>query len=184
MSFTYAANSAIPSIVGYSALGLGVLSVGSLWFSEIPIIDVAGGAIPDFAASCLSALVGSAILKSREPVAGWLGLGIVVIALSYAGASINTRQASNMLEAAKQAAAKGASTASNQGLQALEGNAGNQNAITKQGAAVQWQAVRPLNQAEIAECIEASKDWTRTPQGRLNCSIATDGKRYVWRKAP
>lgn len=183
MSFTYAANSAIPSIVGYSALGLGVLSVGSLWFSEIPIIDVAGGAIPDFAASLLTALVGSAILKSREPVAGWLGLGIVVIALSYAGASINTRQASNMLEAAKQAAAKGASTASNSGLQVLEGNAGS-NTVTKQGAAVQWQAVRPLHQAEIAECIAGAKSWTTTPQGRLNCSISTDGKRYVWRKAP
>lgn len=182
MSFTYAANSAIPSIVGYSALGLGVLSAGSLWFSEIPIIDVAGGEIPDFAASCLSALVGSAILKSREPIAGWLGLGLVVIALTYAGVSINTRQASNMLEAAKQAANSNASTT--QSWQVLEGNAGNQSAITKQGASVQWQAVRPLNQAEIAECIAGVKSWTTTPQGRLNCSIASDGKRYVWRKAP
>ncbi|MBK8454116.1 MAG: hypothetical protein WAQ53_07960 [Thiofilum sp.] len=184
MSFTYATNHALPSIVGYSAVALGVLSAGSLLFGGLPIINVSGGEVADFAISALTAIGGSAILKSREPVAAWMGIGVVVMAFAYANVNVDTMQASRMLEAAKQAAAKGASTASNSGLQVLEGNAGNQNAITKQGASVQWQAVRPLNQAEIAECIEASKDWTRTPQGRLNCSLATDGKRYVWRKAP
>ena len=184
MSFTHATNSALPSIVGYSALGLGVLSAGSLLFGGLPIINVSGGEVADFAASALAAIGGSAILKSREPVAAWMGLGIVAISLTYANVSVDTMQASRMLEAAQQAASSGVSTASHQGLQVLEGNAGSANAITKQGAAVQWQALRPLTKAEIAECIEASKDWTRTPQGRLNCSIATDGKRYVWRKAP
>ena len=182
MSFVNASNSALPSVVGYGALGLGVLSAGSLLFGGLPIINVTGSEVADFAASVLTAISGSAILKSREPVAAWLGVGLVAVSLTYANVSVDTMQASRMLEAAKQAASSGVSTASNQGLQVLEGNIGGASTITRKGKAVEWVAVRPLTRQEIAGC-EANQAWTNTPQGRLNCSIASDGKRYVWRKS-
>lgn len=181
MSFTYATNSALPSIVGYSALGLGVLSAGSLLFGGLPIINVPGAEVADFAASALTAIGGSAILKSREPVAAWMGLGVIVMGLAYAGVSVDTMQASRMLEAAKQAASSGVSTASNSGLQVLEGNV---SSTSTTSTTSRYVAVRPLNRAENAECEAGIQDWTKTPRGRLNCSIATDGKRYVWRVQP
>ena len=178
MSFTYATNSALPSIVGYSALGLGVLSAGSLLFGGLPIINVSGGEVADFAASALTAIGGSAILKSREPVAAWMGLAVITMGLTYANVSVDTMQASRMLEAAKQAASSGVSTASNSGLQVLEGNVSGTSTHPK------YTAVRPLNKAEIAECVAGTQEWTQTPKGRLNCSIASDGKRYVWKVQP
>jgi hypothetical protein len=178
MSFTYATNSALPSIVGYSALGLGVLSAGSLLFGGLPIINVSGGEVADFAASALTAIGGSAILKSREPVAAWMGLAVIVMGLTYANVSVDTMQASRMLEAAKQAASSGVSTASDSGLQVLEGNVSTSKTNPK------YIPVRPLNKAEIAECVAGTESWTQTPKGRLNCSIASDGKRYVWKVQP
>lgn len=177
MSFTYATNSALPSIVGYSALGLGVLSAGSLLFGGLPIINVPGAEVADFAASALTAIGGSAILKSREPVAAWMGLGVIVMGLAYANVSIDTMQASRMLEAAKQAASSGVSTASNSGLQVLEGNVSGT-------STPKYTPVRELNKSEVAECVAGTQDWTKTPRGRLNCSIASDGKRYLWKVQP
>ncbi|WP_020560539.1 hypothetical protein [Thiofilum flexile] len=181
MSLVHASNSALPSIVGYSALGLGVLSAGSLLFGGLPIINVQGSEVADFAASALAAIGGSAILKSREPVAAWMGLGIIALALTYANVSVDTLQASRMLEAAKQAATHSVGYSAAKNRYILEGNAGRGSTSTP---VTPWQTVRPLNEAEIAECVAGTQDWTRTPKGRLNCSLASDGKRYVWRAAP
>lgn len=111
MSIYQVGNSAIPSIVGYGALAIGTLSAGSLLVGGNPVIDLPGTEVVDFAASALTAIVGGAILKSRDATAGWLGVGLLVMGVTYAGWTVNTDQAGRMLSAAKNAAVIGASTA-------------------------------------------------------------------------
>ena len=168
MSIYQVSNSAIPSIVGYSALALGVLSAGSLLVGGRPVINVPGVEVVDFAASALTALAGGAILKSRDPVAGWMGAALVATWVAYAGLSIDTDQAGNMLSAAKNAATAGVSA----GVGAAT------TAATT--AATPWQPLRELTPKESAEC-DANLPWTTTEAGLRNCSRASDGKRYVWR---
>ncbi len=172
MSFYNVGNSAMPSIVGYSALGLGVLSAGSLLVGGQPVINVPGNEVVDFAASILSFIGGGAILKSRDPTAAWMGAGVIAMALTYAGMQINTDQAGNMLNAAKHAATAGVNAAST-----TVATRTNNPATTQQPRFV---AIRELTPAESAEC-EAQLEWTFTPAGKRNCAPATDGKRYVWK---
>lgn len=169
MSMYQAGNSAMPSIVGYGALGLGVLSAGSLLVGGQPVINVPGNEVVDFAASILAFIGGGAILKSRDPTAAWMGAGVIAMALTYAGMQIDTNQAGNMLSAAKNAATAGVSAAS------TTVTTHNSNPSTPR-----YVAVRPLKPAEIAEC-EAKADWTTTQAGIRNCTPATDGNRYVWK---
>lgn len=163
---------AVPSIAGYSCIGLGVLSVGSMLAHGAPVLAMPGGDIPSFAASVISVYVGAKVLHSHSPVAGWLAGGVLALSLAYAGLSINFDQGLNMLRAAKEAAASGATVAAK-----TASNAPN----TSKHYDYEFQ--RELLPAELKECKEAVKDWVKTEAGQRNCTPATDGKYYLWRKA-
>ena len=160
---------AVPSIAGYACIGLGVLSAGSMLANGAPVLAMPGGEIPSFAASILSVYVGAKVLHSHSPVAGWLAGGVLALSVAYAGLSINVDQGLNMLRAAKEAAASGATVAAKTASKATE----------KQ---YQYEFVRELLPAELKECKEAVKDWVKTEAGQRNCTEATDGKYYMWRK--
>ena len=126
MSIYSASNSAAPSLVGYIALLGGTLSAGSLLVGGNAIIDLPGNGVVDFAASAATAVIGGAILKSRDATAAWLGVGLIAMGLTYAGWNVDTDQAGRMLTAAKNAATAGATaaaattTASSHGLTAAQ----------------------------------------------------------------
>lgn len=145
MSIYSVGNSAVPSLVGYAALGIGTLSAGSLLVGGSPIINLPGNEVIDFAASALVALVGGAILKSRDSTAAWLGIGLLAMGLTYAGWNIDTNQAGRMLSAAKSAAVAGATSAA------------------QEAAKGATPTTRKLNQWELAWC-----DADDNGDGKLN----------------
>lgn len=56
------------------------------------------------------------------------------------------------------------------------------NGIVRQESSGVWVAKQELNADQNKECDEGNKAWTKTPQGKLNCTVHNDGKRYVWVK--
>lgn len=163
---------AVPSIAGYACIGLGVLSAGSMLAHGAPVLAMPGGEIPSFAASVLSVYVGAKVLHSHSPVAGWLAGGVLALSLAYAGLTINVDQGLNMLRAAKEAAASGATVAAKTASKTTP----------KAEKQYQYEFVRELLPAELKECKEGVKDWTKTEAGQRNCTEATDHKFYMWRK--
>lgn len=182
MSIYSVGNSAAPSLIGYTGLALSAMSGLSLISGGPAILDVPGDRVIDFAAAVVSFLTAGAILKSRDPVAGWLGGGILVVMVVYAGLNINMDQASNMLHAAKNAAQSGARAATTAvAHQATQGQYQQQQWATV-GSAKKWVALRELKPHESVACDAPNPaDWVNKPQGIRNCTKQANGKRYVWR---
>lgn len=189
MSVYSVSNSAMPSLIGYSGLAISALSALSLIAGGPAIIDLPGDNVIDFAAAGLSFVVAGAILKSREPVAAWLGAGMLTVMIMYAGLRVDTTQAGNMLEAAKNAATSGAQAAT-QAVASASTTGNHQQQLGSFGGNYRqpssttptWVALRPLTKAEAIECDQLpAKAWVSTPAGQRNCTPATDGNRYVWR---
>ncbi|WP_020396672.1 hypothetical protein [Thiolinea disciformis] len=188
MSVYSVSNSAMPSLIGYGGLAISALSALSLIAGGPAIIDLPGDNVIDFAAAGLTFVVAGAILKSREPVAAWLGAAMLTVMIMYAGLRVDTNQASNMLEAAKNAATSGAQAATQAVASAsTTGNYQQQlanfgNNPRQPSVNPTWVAVRPLTKAESNECDQIpAKAWVNTAAGQRNCTPATDGNRYVWR---
>jgi hypothetical protein len=166
MSFIRATNSSMPNLVGLGLLVGGGASALSVMVGGNPILNFPGKEVADFAFGAATAVTGFFVLKEGSAVAAWLAGALVAGAMVYAGLSVDTDQAGRMINATVNAAKTGASSAA-------DGVANGASSTS------QYRAIRQLTAAESAEC-EDNLKWTRTDQGRLNCSIASDGKRYVW----
>lgn len=170
MSIIRETNGSMPKIVGGGLVVAGVLSTLSLSVDGPAVLNVPGGTFWDVLAGMGAVGVGSAIFQDRSSTSAWLGAGLLVLGLTSAGWEFNTKQAGNMVSASFTAIQEGAKA----GVEAGANTAGNTSQSPK------WTAMRLLNDAEIAECDAALKAWTRTPMGKLNCTPASDGKRYLW----
>ena len=168
MSIIHATNSSTPNLVGFSMMGFGAASAISTWVTDgaMPILDFPGSGIADFSFSALTALAGYYVVKEGSPVAAWFAGGVVALCLYSVGVTVDTDQAGRMAKATVNAA-RNASSAAVSGVAA-------------DAADTQYRATVALNDAQIAECVAGVLGWTRTPAGVRNCSIASDGKRYVW----
>ncbi|MBO0613694.1 hypothetical protein [Thiothrix fructosivorans] len=166
MSLIRATNSSMPNLVGLGLLIGGGASALSVMVGGNPILNFPGREVADFAFGAATAVTGFFVLKEGSAVAAWLAGALVAGAMVYAGLSVDTDQAGRMLTATMSAAKSGAASAAD--------SVANGTSSTSQ-----YRAIRQLTAAESAEC-DANLKWTRTDQGRLNCSIASDGKRYVW----
>jgi hypothetical protein len=131
-----------------------------------PILNFPGKEVADFAFGAATAVTGFFVLKEGSAVAAWLAGALVAGAMVYAGLSVDTDQAGRMINATVSAAKTGATSAAD--------SVANGTTSTSQ-----YRAIRQLTAQETAEC-DANLKWTRTDQGRLNCSIASDGNRWVW----
>ncbi len=182
MSIYTVGNSAAPSLIGYGGLLISALSGLSLIAGGPAILDVPGDRVIDFAAAVVSFFVSGAVLKSRDPVAAWLALGMLTVMVVYAGLNINMNQASNMLSAAKNAATHAGRAASTAVTQTVTSGQPRQQQWATLGNTKKWVAIRELTAAEIAACDKKpSPEWRNQPQGIRNCTRQADGKRYVWR---
>lgn len=184
MSLIRATNGSISNIVGLGLMVAGGASALSVMVGGSPILNFPGNEVADFAFGAATAGTGFFVLKEGSAVAAWLAVVVVVAgAIGYAGLTVNTDQAGRMAGALVNAAKTGATSAA-------DGVA--------DSTSSEYHAIRQLHPAEIAECeevavIEASVaetgkgitlpkrlKWTQSEQGKLNCSLASDGKRYVW----
>lgn len=165
MSFMHATNSSMPNFVGLALLIGGGASALSVMVGGNPILNFPGKDVADFAFGAATSVTGFFVLKEGSPVAAWLAGALVVGAMAYAGLDINTEQASRMAKATINAAKQTATAAADD--------------VAGTGTASEWQAIRKLTATENAEC-EADLKWTRTEAGRRNCTIASDGNRWVW----
>ncbi len=168
MSFIRATNSSMPNLVGLGLLVGGGASALSVMVGGNPILNFPGKEVADFAFGAATAVTGFFVLKEGSAVAAWLAGALVAGAMVYAGLSVDTDQAGRMLTATVNAAKQGATSAAD--------SVANDNSSSSQ-----YRAIRQLTAEESAEC-DANLKWTRTDQGRLNCSIASDGNRWVWGK--
>ncbi len=166
MSFIRATNSSMPNLVGLGLLVGGGASALSVMVGGNPILNFPGKEVADFAFGAATAVTGFFVLKEGSAVAAWLAGALVAGAMVYAGLSVDTDQAGRMLTATVNAAKQGATSAAD--------SVANDNSSSSQ-----YRAIRQLTAEESAEC-DANLKWTRTDQGRLNCSIASDGNRWVW----
>lgn len=184
MSLIRATNSSMPNLVGLSLLVGGGASALSVMVGGAPILNFPGREVADFAFGAAASVTGFFVLKEGSAVAAWLAGFLVVGAMVYAGLSIDADQAGRMTKAAINAAKTGATTATD--------------SVANGTPISQYRAIRQLHPAENAECeevavLEASVEdtgkgvtlpkrleWTQSKQGKLNCSIASDGKRWVW----
>ena len=165
MSIIRATNGSISNIVGLGLMATGGASALSVMVGGNPILNFPGNDVADFALSAAAAGTGFFVLKEGSAVAAWLALVIVAGAIGYAGLSVNTDQAGRMAGALVNAAKTGATSAAD--------------SVANSTSTSQYRAIRQLTAKESAEC-DANLKWTRTEQGRLNCSIASDGNRWVW----
>ena len=166
MSFIRATNSSMPNLVGLGLLVGGGASALSVMVGGNPILNFPGKEVADFAFGAATAVTGFFVLKEGSAVAAWLAGALVAGAMVYAGLSVDTDQAGRMINATVSAAKTGATSAAD--------SVANGTTSTSQ-----YRAIRQLTAQEAAEC-DANLKWTRTDQGRLNCSIASDGNRWVW----
>lgn len=169
MSFIRATNSSMPNLVGLGLLVGGGASALSVMVGGNPILNFPGNNVADFAFGAATAGTGFFVLKEGSAVAAWLAGALVAGAMVYAGLSVDTDQAGRMINATVNAAKAGATSAAD----------GVANGTSSTTSHTQYRAIRPLTPQESAEC-DANLKWTRTDQGRRNCSIASDGQRWVW----
>lgn len=170
MSFIRETNGSMPKLIGSGLVIAGILSTLSLSVDGPAVLNVPGGTFWDVLSGIGAVGIGAAIFTDRSTTSAWLGAGLLVLGLTSAGWEFNANQAGNMVSASFAAIKEGAKA----GAEAGANTAGNATAASK------YHAVRPLLQAEIAECEAALKSWTRTPMGQLNCTPASDGLRYMW----
>lgn len=166
MSLIHAANSSIHNLVGLALLVGGGASALSVMVGGHPILNFPGKEVADFAFGAATAATGFLVIKEGSPLAAWLACVVVGGAMIYAGLSIDTDQAGRMAKATINAAKNGATSAAD-------------SVASDTPASSQYHAVRQLTAKEIAECT-ADLSWTRTEAGIRNCSIASDGRRWVW----
>ncbi|UJS23514.1 hypothetical protein [Thiothrix winogradskyi] len=166
MSLIRATNGSISNIVGLGLMVAGGASALSVMVGGSPILNFPGNEVADFAFGAATAGTGFLVLKEGSAVAAWLAVVVVAGAIGYAGLTVNTDQAGRMAGALVNAAKTGATSAA-------DGVADSTSSTS------QYRAIRQLTAAEAAEC-DANLKWTRTESGRRNCSIASDGNRWVW----
>lgn len=166
MSFIRATNSSMPNLVGLGLLVGGGASALSVMVGGNPILNFPGREVADFAFGAATAVTGFFVLKEGSAVAAWLAGALVAGAMVYAGLSVDTDQAGRMLTATVNAAKTGATSAAD-------------SVANSATSTSQYRAIRQLTAAESAEC-DANMKWTRTESGIRNCSIASDGNRWVW----
>ncbi|MEN9503963.1 MAG: hypothetical protein RI964_3248 [Pseudomonadota bacterium] len=164
MSFIRATNSSMPNLVGLGLLVGGGASALSVMVGGNPILNFPGKEVADFAFGAATATTGFFVLKEGSAVAAWLAGALAVGAMTYAGLTVDTDQAGRMVNATINAAKQGATSAADS---------------VANDTHSQYRAIRQLTAAEAAECT-ADLSWTRTESGRRNCSIASDGNRWVW----
>lgn len=165
MSLIRATNGSISNIVGLGLMVAGGASALSVMVGGSPILNFPGNEVADFAFGAATAGTGFFVLKEGSAVAAWLAVVVVAGAIGYAGLTVNTDQAGRMAGALVNAAKTGATSAAD--------------GVANGALIGQYSAIRQLTAAEAAEC-DANLKWTRTEAGRRNCSIASDGNRWVW----
>lgn len=184
MSLIRATNSSMPNLVGLGLLVGGGASALSVMVGGNPILNFPGREVADFAFGAATGITGFYVLKEGSALAAWLAGALVAGAMIYAGLAVDTDQAGRMLKATVNAAKTGATSAAD--------------SVANDSPNGEYRAIRQLHPAENAECeevavLEASVadtgkgvtlpkrlEWTQSKAGKLNCSIASDGKRWVW----
>lgn len=168
MSFIRATNSSMPNIVGLGLLIGGGASALSVMVGGNPILNFPGKEVADFAFGAATGVTGFFVLKEGSSVAAWLAGALVAGAMVYAGLSVDTDQAGRMAGALVNAAKTGATSAAD-------------SVANGTPASSEYRPTRLLTPKETAEC-EANLKWTRSEAGIRNCSIASDGQRWMWER--